>query len=128
MHLANVHADRSGLSVAHDHGTPRGAVPSAIAHPAKTVGPVVKVVSLAAVGEDLSGHGEFGERTAAAGFRGVRAAGAKEVAVEDARVAGLAEEDEGVREGLEPVGDGGLEGLVGLRVVVHNQSLPRISL
>ena len=46
---------------------------------------------------------------------------AVEVAVEDARVAGAAEENEGVGKRFEPEGEGGGEGLRGLRIVVPGE-------
>lgn len=119
VHLADVHALAPRAGVAHDHGAAPGAVPRAVAHPAEA-GRVVKVVLLLAVGEELAREGELGERARARGADGRVALGAVEVAVEDAGVARGAEEDEGVGEGLEPVGHGRCEGLAGLSVVVHD--------
>lgn len=71
------------------------------------------------VGVEFAGEGEVWESTAAGGWEGVFAFDAVEVAVEEAGVAVVAEEDEGVGEGFEEGFDGGFEGLVGLGVVVH---------
>ena len=48
---------------------------------------------------------------------------AVEIAVEDAGVAGVAEEDQCVGEWLEEWLDGGFERLVGLGIVIHYQCL-----
>lgn len=48
---------------------------------------------------------------------------AVEIAIEDAGVAGVAEEDQCVGEWLEEWLDGGFERLVGLGIVIHYQCL-----
>lgn len=130
MHLANVHPLGTRAGVGQDDGTPEAAVPGAVAHEAQARR-VVEVVGLLAVGVELAGEGELGEGAAARGREGLLLAlrvDAVQVAVPDAGVARVAEEDERVGEGLEPVCDGGLEGLVGLGVVVHHEGLCRVSL
>lgn len=129
MHLANMHPLGTRAGIGQDDGAPEAAVPGAVAHEAQARR-VVEVVGLLAVGVELAGEGELGEGAAARGREGLLLAlgvDAVQVAVPDAGVARVAEEDERVGEGLEPVCDGGLEGLVGLGVVVHHEGLCRVS-
>ena len=84
---------------------------------------LVEVVILPAVGVQLAGEAEVGQLAAAGDAEGLDvvgrvAADAVQIAVEDARVAGLAEQDQGVGERLEEGLDADFERLVGLRVVV----------
>lgn len=125
VHLTDMHPLRPGAGVGHDDGAAEAAVPRAVAHEAQARR-VVEVVGLLAVGVELAREGELGQRAAARGREGLLLAlrvDAVQVAIPDAGVARVAEEDEGVGEGLEPVCDRGLERLVRLCVVVHHQCL-----
>lgn len=92
--------------------------------PANT-GLVIEVVRLRSIRIELPGQEElredgYGAASWSGGRRVVGSGGAEavEVAVEDAGVAGFAEEDEGVAEGEEPGRYGDRESLEGLGVVV----------
>ena len=122
MQVADVHSLLARPRVAQHARQAVRVVRGALARPADA-GRVVEVVVLLAVGVQLAGQAEVGQLAAAGGGEGLDivrrvAADAVQVAVEDARVAGLAEEDQRVGERLEEGLDADFEGLVGLRVVV----------
>lgn len=125
VHLADVHPLRPGAGVRQDDGAAEAAVPGAVAHEPQACR-VVEVVGLLAVGVELAREGELGQGAAARGGEGLLLAfrvDAVQVAVPDAGVPRVAEEDERVGEGLEPVCDLGLERLIRLCVVVHHEGL-----
>lgn len=122
VHLANMHTLGAGAGIGQDDGTPEASVPGAVAHEAEARR-VVEVIGLLAVGVELAREYQLGQAAAARGREGLLLAlgvDAVQIPVPDAGVARVAEEDERVGEGLEPVGNGRLEGLVGLGVVVHH--------
>jgi hypothetical protein len=117
MHLADGHPDLARARVTHDAGQARLAIPRAAAHKANAVC-VVEVVVLVAVGVELAGKNQIRQLAAARGPGLVLALEAVQVAVEGARVALRAQQDQRVRERLEEALDGRLDGLPRLRVVV----------
>ena len=122
MEVAHIHIFLIRPRVAHHAREAVGVVPRAFAGPADALR-VVEIVVLLAIGVQLAREAEVGELPAAGDAEGLDvvagvAFDAIEVAVEDARVAGLAEEDQSVGEGLKEGLDADFERLVGLRVVV----------
>lgn len=88
---------------------------------------LVPVVVLVAVGVALAREHDVGELAAARGGLGLVALCTVEVAVEDARVALAAQQDQRVGERLEEALDRRLDCLTGLRVVIGHKGLKGVS-
>src|SRR5277367_820367 len=104
-------------------------IPSPSPHEANAIR-LIKVVLLIAVGIQLPHKRQVWQFPAARDWLGMLALHAVQVAIEELRVAFLAQQNERVRERLEEAFDGRLDSLAGLRVVVHDQrhSVVRFSL
>jgi hypothetical protein len=121
MHLAHKHPLLAHPRIRDEHRTPIPPIPGAPPHPPHQIR-LIKVIILLAVRVQLPRQTEVRDFALGRGRQPVvvdAALEAVDVAVEDAGIAGVAEEDQRVGVDGEPAGDGGGEGLGGLRVVVH---------
>lgn len=125
MHLAYMHPLAARPGIAQHDRAPKASIPRAVPDEAKTRWEV-KVLGLLAVCIQFASQDDFGQDAAAGWWEGVFAFDTKEVSVKDAGIAAVAEEDEGVGQWLEPISHGSLEGLVGLRVVIHYERLGKV--
>ena len=125
VHLTNPHPFLPWSGVRQDDRTTPPLIPRAESYPPDTRC-IVKVVLLLSISVEFARENEIREG-ATAGWRerlcGAFGVDAVHVTVEKTWVSGVAEQNEGVGERLEEAFNRRFESLVGLRVVVHHESL-----
>jgi len=95
-------------------------IPGPFSRPADTLGEI-EVVVLLAISIEFAGEDEVGDFAAAGGRKRLVALDTVDVAIEDARIAGFAEEDQAVGKRFEPGFDSDFERLVRLGVVIPSR-------
>ncbi len=120
MLLADGHPLLAGRGI-RQHARQAGpAIMRASAHEAQAIRVVVKVIVLLAVREQLPRKHQMRQFPSTRRRLRVLAFDPVQIAIKDARVTLVAQQDQGVRDGLEEALDGRGDRLAGLRVVVHH--------